>query len=485
MPSLRLRTGPFRLMVILLALSGGCAAPEPRAEAPFDRVVLVTIDTLRADHLPMYGYPRQTAPNLESMAERGVVFERAISPMPHTAPSHASMLTGLLPGQHSLVANGQELSTGFDNAARLLARQGMQTAAFTSVEFLAAVGGDFTTVDAQRRPADRTVNAFLRWLREEGRSDRFFAWIHLYDLHGWRYPLKTDPMHLERMRATRPDDFEEFLERWHGLDPEAGSETLDWGPAAFPGQGVVDFEVEGLSAAADWIDHYDARISFVDEQIGRALSEVETRFGEGRTLWIVTSDHGEGLGSRGRHGHGSNLYEEQLRVPLILFGMTEPVARPAVAEMVGLVDLLPTLAEWFGDRVGHETEGRSFLRQVKGGGAGRPSVIVSQRRPVDVYRTRRLDWQDETVSAVQKGRSKYILHSSGEDELYDLVEDPGERVNLIDADPVKAAEMRRYLERRADDLAQSASPEVTTAKPEILRELQALGYAGAEPGDER
>ena len=187
------------LLVSCLALAacseGGEAAPGPSGApgtgldvpeagaVPYERVVFVTIDTLRADHLASYGYFRRTSPFLDELAERGVLFEAAMSASSHTAPSHASVFTGLPPGLHGLLTNGSQLPAEVTTTAEAFSSLGFDTAAFTSVEFLGGVADGFGHVRAKTSAAKAISNAAISWIRKDRSSDRFFVWLHYYDPH--------------------------------------------------------------------------------------------------------------------------------------------------------------------------------------------------------------------------------------------------------------------------------------------------------------
>src|SRR6185436_12408394 len=159
----------------------------------YEHLVLVTIDTLRADHVSCYGYPRETTPFLDSLAERGVRFTRAMSAVSHTAPSHATMLTGLVPAVHGVLHNGENLDPGALDLARLFASAGYETAAFLNVEFLRGIAGSFGRTEAfavtDGHDSADVVDAALAWMEKERKGERFFLWVHLYDPHEWRMQM--------------------------------------------------------------------------------------------------------------------------------------------------------------------------------------------------------------------------------------------------------------------------------------------------------
>ena len=268
--------------------------------------MLVTLDTLRADHLGVYGYPRPTSPFLDELASRGVVFERAYAPMATTAPSHASIFTSLHPLEHGVMSNGRRLGASFPTLAERLRASGFRTAGFVSTHaHWRPLGLDrgFETFDARPREsrevyrtADRTVDAALAWLSDCGACDRLMLFVHLFDAHA---PLRPPERHLDVFRTAAPDArlaHATFLAASHRV------------PTAFysddPGRMLFI------------MDRYDAEVRFVDEQLRRLYDGLASHGLSDGTLWIVTADHGEGLGNHRWMGHGQ-AYEESLRVPLI------------------------------------------------------------------------------------------------------------------------------------------------------------------------
>jgi arylsulfatase A-like enzyme len=182
--------------VLTLPHSSCRSSPEPPRN-----VILVTIDTLRADHVGAYGYPRPTTPFLDDLAGRGVLFENAFSSSSHTAPSHATMFTSVYPQAHGVLENGTALPEDLDTLAETLRDNGYQTAAFTSVRFLELLGRGFEHFDADRRLGGGTVTAARGWLASDRDADRpLFLWVHVYDVHQYEIRDAGDTGFLEKMR---------------------------------------------------------------------------------------------------------------------------------------------------------------------------------------------------------------------------------------------------------------------------------------------
>ena len=451
------------LLLLVLGSSAGCRQPE--AEPRFENLVLVTIDTLRADHLGSYGYPRPVSPFLDSLAANGVRFERTIASSSHTAPSHASIFTSQYPARHRVVRNGVRLEPTVPNMAGLLGTAGFDTAAFVAMGFLEGVTAGFDTVEARRglpyKPAEVVVDTALGWISVRPVDGRFFLWVHLYDVHNSDGDPAVPEKELQSMQADaaeRGDELIELLTEGHGI------------PATT------------LAADPDRHNRYDAQIAFVDENVQRLFEGVESQTAEERTLWVITSDHGEGLGNHDYPGHSQYIYEEQLRVPLIVYGGQDWISGRVVDPMVRHVDLLPTVAELLAvplDSAAMSLEGRSLVRLMESPQAEAGiDFALSQRRPID-RRRRREGWEEGKVMSVQHRNYKYIFHSAGQDELYDLESDPLETTNLVGQGLQVEKQLAAWLIRKHESMRATplvGTPEEPRIGPEFIEELKALGY---------
>jgi arylsulfatase A-like enzyme len=440
------------------AASGACRAAEPG----YDNLVLVTIDTQRADRLGLYGYPRPTSPLLDRLGREGIVFWHAVAASSHTGPSHASILTSLYPEQHQLLVNGQELPAAVPTLAELARQGGFETAAFVSVRFLSGLGRGFETFDADVperqvfRVAGDTVDRAVSWLRARDRGRRFVLWVHVYDPHEHSPGTALPEPHYARMEADGARRGKELL---YFLRQE---------------QGYPKDEVDGN------IHRYDAQVAYVDEQLARLFAVLDEAAPPERTLRVVTADHGEGLGNHGVEGHGRHLYQEQVRVPLIVHGDPRRHPPTTVRGLVRHVDLVPTVAELLGlplDRPKLRLEGRSLVPVLTN-----PSADVgidaafAQRRPPD-ERRREAGWEAGTMISAQDARFKYIWSSEGPHEFYDIQRDPYELDNLIDAPVPQKERLRDWLLAKYRALCRDrrAAP-AGEIDPRVLEDLKALGY---------
>jgi arylsulfatase A-like enzyme/Tfp pilus assembly protein PilF len=425
------------LLAAVLMIGPGRRLFRPGPVDPAN-LLLITLDTTRADHLGCYGYAAAQTPHLDRLAGEGVRFARAYCPAPLTLPSHASIMTGLLPATHGVRNNGHDLSGKWRTLAGILKSRGFATAAFVSsfsVDSRFGIGQGFDVYDdtfqpqaplkganAERR-AEETFARFSRWL--DGRpAGRFFAWVHYYDPH-----LPYEP----------PSPYKE----------------------ASPGR------------------PYDGEIAYMDRYVGAVLEALAAKGLREQTLVVVAGDHGEGLGDKVETGHGVFLYEETLRVPL-LFHNAKVFAKPRVLEGgVRLVDVAPTILDTLG--LGAEAagmEGRSLRPWIKTRSWPGLEALVETFYPRENF-----GWSE--LVGIISGPWKYI--QAPRPELYDLANDPEELKDLAAASPAKAAELRKKLEEEllrlaAPPAAAASQPVVRTDDRERLRSLGYVNFAPAKPG---
>jgi len=437
------------------------AGPRPT----YERVVLVTIDTLRADHVSGHGYPRATMPFLDSLAKQGVRFTRAMSTISHTAPSHSSMLTGLPPLVHGVQQNGYAMDAEAVDLAKVFAAAGYETAAIVNTEFLAGVAASFQSVHPTTERGDEVLRLARAWLADERTSGRFFLWVHLFDPHRWK-DLAVENKAERLWPGKTPPGFAEHIMELHGLE-RGGVEALlgqEWETVH---QKTV--ELESLEHYLRFIDAYDALIRYSDQQLAGLHETIEGLGLPGSTLYIVTSDHGEGLASHGTDGHGAHIYQEQLHVPLVFHATGTPLAPRQVDTLVTHLDLLPTLVETLGGNVLAPeglVEGRSLWPLLRGEAvdwSGR--IVFAQRKPTS-----------EALWSVQDERYKLLDAERSGDELYDLGADPLELDNRFDSVPAERARLERELEQRLrlfEPFRRDGDQEIPA---EWMQELKDLGY---------
>ncbi len=471
------------LLVAALCLHSACGGSEPRQaltvagqwpvavefprgpEPRYERVVLVTIDTLRADHVSAYGYRRKTTPFLDSLAERGVLFTRANATVAHTAPSHSSMLTGLPTLVHGVRHNGYKLDDDAIDLARVFGAAGFETAACVNERFLERIAHSFGSVHWSRKRGWEVVQLAETWLTEERRGGRFFLWFHLFDPHRWKdfaVEIQADPP----LADEDPEEFAAYLMEHHGLQKMGVEGLLAQRIEMKDGKAL---QLQSLAQYVRFIDAYDKLIRYADEQVEQLYQAVEA-LGLGPTLWIVTADHGEGLASHGHDTHIWNIYQEQLHVPLLFHASDGSLGPGRVDAVVSHLDLFPTLVESLGGRVQAPEgllDGRSlwpFLRGEEVDWAQR--AVFAQRKPLG-----------DTLYSLQSRRFKLLDKQNDGDEFYDLSVDPYELENRYEELAVERAALARDLEQRLRLFEAHDQGMDEQAVPEdMLEELRDLGY---------
>ena len=402
-------------------MSLALAAPAAPSPVP-PSVVIITLDTTRADHLGSYGARLAATPRLDDLARRGVRFGRALSPAPLTLPAHASLLTGRVPRRHGVRDNaGYKLDAGIPLLTDRLKAAGFATAAFVSAAVLDREGGlarsfatyddsvrvgDRRAFDYQERAASQTVDAVLP--RIGALPAPFFLWIHFYDPH-----LPYVP-------------------------PEPYATRFAKNP-------------------------YDGEIAFMDAQIGRVLDALKSK---ATPMYIaVAGDHGESLGEHGEAGHGIFLYQATQHVPLILAGPHLP-AGSVVENAVGLVDVAPTLLDLLHLPALPDTDGRSLVPLILGEG-----TIAADYEMETFYPSFSYGWAP--LRALYAGPYKYI--EAPRPELYELPTDPRETRDLSQLRAPRAAELARELSgrTRGDTVAPPAEDQETNERRD---KLASLGY---------
>ncbi len=441
----------------LLAVLGCGVSEAPR------RVFLVTLDTLRADHLGCYGYPRQVSPFVDRLAAEGLLFRQAFASSSTTTACHASLFTSLQTPQHRMTRNGMVMDGALFTMAEMFRQQGYDTAAFSTVDFMNTLSRGFEVFDSEKRyfPSGHVVGKAERWLAGKDRSERFFLWLHLFDIHEWYRPQHVAEDTLRQVGLIEPagEELARYLRRHQGFTR-----------GRFPGG-----EAEMLRA----VDRYDGQILAVGAALERLFDAAAARGLNEDALWIVTSDHGEGLGSHDFKGHGARLYHEQIQVPLIFHFTDGRYGHRSIDRLVRHIDVLPTLADLLGaslDRQVFPVVGHS-LRPLFDGRESHFSAryAFAQRRQADEPPAP--GWERGEAFSLHSLDYKLIVHSEGEDELYDMRRDPGESTNLAGEAHQAGERMRDYavkLQRLMAD--QGAGLGRGEINPIYVEELKALGY---------
>jgi arylsulfatase A-like enzyme/Flp pilus assembly protein TadD len=401
-----------------------------RPDASGLNLVVVTLDTTRADRLGCYGFRGVDTPNIDALARDGIVFDHATATVPLTFPSHSSIFTGLVPPHHGVHDNG-----GFflDDAkvtlAERLREKGFATGAFVAAWVLdrkwgLAQGFDeysdkfdlskykVVSLGTVQKPGDEVMDGALAWL-ETVKQRRFFAWVHLYDPH------------------TPYDPPEPFASR-------------------YPSQ------------------PYLGEIAYTDQVVGRLLKWLREQRLDERTIVVLTADHGESLGDHGESTHAYFVYDATTHVPLVVRTPWRIRGRRSV--QVSSVDLMPTVLDLLGLPPQPGIDGRSLARELLDPAAASPDRVAYSETYFPRYH---FGWQH--LRAIRSRAYKYV--EAPEPELYDLAQDPGETKNIYRGFSARAENLRLRLEELTRQES-GVTPERRSLDPETLQRLAALGYVG-------
>jgi arylsulfatase A-like enzyme/cytochrome c-type biogenesis protein CcmH/NrfG len=408
-----------------------------RAEVkPAPNVVVITIDTLRADHLGCYGDKQIRTPNIDALASDGVRFERAYTPVPVTLPAHTVIFTGAYPmlsGMHDF--SGNKLNPEQPTLASVLKQHGYTTGAVIGSAVLDSrfglnQGFDFyydhfdfnrlqeSNLEEMERPGNVVADVALDWLGKN-RKSKFFLWMHLYDPH---YPYRPPAPYSEQYKD-RP---------------------------------------------------YDGEIAFADAQVGRLIAYLKANDLYRNTVIVLAGDHGEGLGEHGEKNHGFFVYNATLHVPVII---RLPGSSPAkiVPELVNLADLMPTVLHALKIDVPSQVQGVNLIPLMAAKTAEESRSLYAETFLPRLH----FNWSE--LRAVET--EKYHFIDAPKPELYDLSRDPGETQNLLGEKKAVAEELRARLATLISQY--SAGPELaqkTGLDPALMERLKSLGYAGFSGG---
>lgn len=419
--------GRLAMVAALLAAVSACGGDRrPK------NVLLVTIDTLRADHVGAYGDTDAKTPTLDALAARGARFANATTTTPLTLSAHTSLFTGTFPGYHGVRDNtGFHVDDGLETMAEVFKARGFATGGFVGAFVLDGRTGigqgfdeyfddfDLTAdlgpgLDSIQRPGNEVVDKATAWLGSQ-RDRPFFAWVHLYDPHA---PYEAPPEFAARFPAT----------------------------------------MEGA---------YDAEVSYADAQVGRLLASLDRHGRRDDTLIVVMADHGEQLGEHHEQAHGFFIYDAAVHIPLIVAG--PGVDARVVRDQVRIVDVMPTVLDLAGVPGPSVMQGTSLRPALRG---ERQSLVALSET---WYPRFHYGWSE--LTAVRDGQYTFILAPTR--ELYDVTKDPGERNNLATSDASRADAMERALRALlAKTTRADAAKGPQTMSADVEQKLRALGYVG-------
>jgi arylsulfatase A-like enzyme len=432
---------------VMLAVAAGDARGEVSRQPPRPpNIVFVLIDTLRPDHLGCYGYARNTSPNIDRIAAQGVLFEKVFSVAPWTNPTIASLFTGrypqaIFPPAKHRDAIRQALPEQLETLAERLKREGYRTAALVDHPGISR-----------------------RWNYDQG----FDTWVPLFHKGGFRVWGVTNAEFISRefdavlARGGKAPVFV-YLHLVYPHRPYIPPPPRDilFGPGF---KRLEESEKQGV------VNRYDGEIRYTDDLVGMILESLKRRGILKRTAVVITADHGEGFWEHGLAGHGNSLFNELLRVPLIvsLPGSGRGVRR-RVEQPVSNIDLYPTLLDLAGAAPPPGTDGRSLLRYLGPGGHESEPGWVFSESPHSGY---------IQGAACMRGNLKYIQQGFGHEALYDLEKDPEERVNLLGRAPIHLEMEERLSQHRLVNERRRAALTQLRIEPdaETRERLRALGY---------
>ena len=432
--NMRFVTTGYRLIIVvlLLASTGFFATRFLRrsdiSSGDIRNVVLISIDTCRADRLSCYGYKSKTTPNIDAVAAEGILFEHTISPVPLTLPAHSSLLTGTIPPYHGVHDNFDYLDKSNLTLGEILQDAGFTTAAVISAFVLDSQFGieqGFDTHhdhfesplegnDVEQRQGGETTRVAVDWL-EQNKGQKFFLFLHYYDPHARYQPP------------------EPFGSRF-ATDPYAGE------------------------------------IAYVDHCIGQVIQELKDLGLYDSTLLIITGDHGEMLGEHGEPTHDYFIYQSAVRVPLII--KIPGQDRPArIKSMTGLIDIVPTVCSLLNVETPSQVQGIDLSDSFTGDNTS------LQDRHMFCESLTPTKYQANSLLAIVNDRYKYI--QTTRPELYDLSEDTAESNNLAEQRQEQAWEMKDRLAEMLEQSVRQDSPDGKTAMDaQAIQRLQSLGYVG-------
>jgi arylsulfatase A-like enzyme len=428
-------------------------------------VVLITVDTLRADYLSCYGHTRILTPSFDKLASGGVLFRQAISQSTTTTPSHTSILTSLYLQDHNVYSNFEAVGNAPKTLAEVLVGRGYSTFSIVNMKHLnpeaSNLGQGFqqTVLSGNMRRARPTIEQFLNWLDRLGEKP-FFAWIHFSDVHTPYRP---------------PPPYDRFYYSDDERDPSKHSLARIWHllPEHMTDHPFFQAWLEGITDA-DWVlSQYQGAVTYVDDEVGRLMDALQERELLSRVAIVLTADHGESLGEHDMYFVHTGLYEPTVHVPLITYFPGASRQGIQVREVVESLDIYPTILEYLDVPTPRGIRGHSLWPLIRG--------------EVQPERIALVEHAGRNLVALRSDRYKYIRHLrtlhiqpsypfvEGHEELYDLKADPAEVNNIAESHPEVVRVFQKELSRRRGERLnlERGTPQINQETLEVLR---ALGY---------
>ncbi len=444
-------------------------------------IVLITIDTLRADHLSCYGYERETSPNIDKIAEKGFVFDNVIAPSSWTSPSMVSLFTSVYPINHGVVhgfvkdkkiVNQEVFSDQLVTLAEMLQSQGYTTFGIASnlhlcEEFGFARGFDYYEC-LSFHPAPSVNRALDLWEQEIKQADKFFLWLHYFDPHHYFRPRAPWITHYTSLELTQK------LKLYQKPMKELWS--------------LIPLFQEDPQVLSNLIALYDSEINFVDSHI----EEVIGKYGfDKNTLLVITSDHGEAFLDHGMIDHGQCLYGETVNVPLII-KLPHQQKGEVVGQPVSLLDIMPTILTMLDITYPEQVRGEALLTkdglvrtipdrflysELEKGNRKLKAIFSKEWKYIHNYKgliEKLYDWVNYLLQ--EEGRSKFSYKGNAEG-LYNLAQDPKEQVNLIYKEDSLQGKLKKQLVQWMSAAYKYPASQIEVTPTEELQEkLKALGY---------
>ncbi len=505
----------FLILIISIVFLIGCTKNETEEDylCPDCNVILISIDTLRADHLGVYGYNRNTSPNIDKFAQQSIIFENAYSQSPLTAPSHMTMFTSLYFSAHGInniveigneIAKTQRLSDSIVTLPQILKEKGYTTTAFTGGgEITGSLGFDrgfdiYREDDLIRRKAFTDavikynnipeeykeklfIEEMLKWL-EKNQNDKFFLFVHTYTTHGpyiSPYPDKFSPNY------TGDDRWKDYFQGYYSIYSQYSSYTDE---SKKIDNIMVRFFTSVNKSNKREVDNlialYDSSIFYMDENIKLLFDKIDELDLSDNTVIIFTSDHGEEFLEHGHFGH-FKLYKEHIHVPLIIH--LPMVINKTIKENVGLIDLTPTILDILNIDYrpkNYEFQGVSLTPLLKNNHLGL-DIYSESHLPLKKLRYYSLITKDNWKYIFLNHTSSSLKSESGEivKKLFNLLEDPKEKKNLVFTNIESVIPIEKKIKKIQEEnkkLNEKLNQELTYVETdnETIEKLKSLGYVG-------
>jgi arylsulfatase A-like enzyme len=418
-------------------------------------VIVITVDTLRARNLGIYGYERNTSPHIDRLGREGAVFLNAFSNTSWTIPSLASLFTSRHATQHRTVQPRSSLPGALPYLPEMLRERGYRTATFIQSAYPLLTMGFARGFELMERPANYKTKQILKWIRQQKR-ERFFLWVHYSEPH----TPYTPSAGFDRLFVRESwKDNRDTARYWNRRECEAAYDSSE-------------------DAARMRMGFYDARIRESDVHVGKIMAELKELGLADETLIILSADHGEEFFEHRGCDHGQTLYDEVLHIPLIVRhpGVVPPGTR--VAEQVRLVDIMPTVLDALEVPEPPGIVGRSLLPLARGVGGDRPLLggFLSNTEQAVVIRHQGMKYVFSPNRTALRQK-----HKQENEELYDLRTDPEERMNLVALGHPRLEHLRQKAKRWLSGPRPAPAPKVDFDQRTVER-LRALGYLAPAPG---